>query len=296
LRRMGVAEVAETKLLYDTVKKLDSVGTWGGCSLAHCLWTFLLRLWRGPEVLLTPLGDDAHGGPPAVGSCTEVPGKGEQHHGRHVKVFAVTDDSLKDKAEYMQDAIVALLPQVLEGCVRLYHATSVNRVTAIVQNGILPSTFKDTSNFGHGFYMTPDIGCGVHFLMNEAPPQPHEWPRALLAVDVDRAGLEALSEMPQLREGGDVWDAVVGAKNPDSSGNAFDALPRAVLKQYFNAEVLVGPLTTRAARRRLLGDSDEAPWTQYAFKEPDRVDPYKFLDELEDTLVCAVNVVRILNE
>lgn len=288
LRHIGVADDAVTSPLFDMVEQLDRVGTWGGRSLAHCLWSFLLDLWRGPEVLLTPLGDLDDRMPMEVGSSVEVCAAGKQHSDRHVKVYGETTKSRKETygLEYDDDAIVAPLLPVADGCVRLYHATSVNSVTNIVAAGIDLNLCPDTSDFAKGFYMTPDVGCAYHFLIPEAPPMPHHHPRALLAVDVDKEGLLNLQEVEALCEGRDAWTRLVRKETA--------ALPRHMRRQLCEAEVLVGPLTTRHPGRMFLGLSDEEPWLQYCFVDPERIDPKNYLDGLEDSLVRAVHVVRLL--
>jgi hypothetical protein len=291
LRYIKVANNATTHPLFDTVQHLDSVGVWGGRSLAHCLWSFLRALWRGPEVLLTPIGDQDDRTPMEVGSCVVVRGAGAQPSDRHVTVYGETNESLKERStsEYDDEAIVSPLPLVAEGCMRLYHATSVNNVTNIVAKGVdLNLCPGDTSDFGKGFYMTPDVGCAYHFLITEAPVQPYHHPRALLAVDVDKEGLSQLKEARLYKnyENYDTWTRVVR--------NETDALSRDVRRQLREAEMLVGPLTTRLSGRKFLGISDEEPYLQHCFVDPELIDPKKYLDGLEDSLVRAVYVVRLL--
>ena len=291
LHNIGVAEGAVTKPLFDMVRLLDKGGMWGGRSLAHCLWSFLLTLWR-PGVLLTPLGDPDDRTPMEVGSCVEVPGKAETN--RRVKVFAETSRSLADKTEvgFTEDGILALLPPEVDGCLRLYHATSLNSVTSIVRNGIDRNMCLDTSDFGKGFYMTPDIDCAVHFLITEAPPDHHHHPRALLVVDVDKTGLDQLRELQELRDGGAVWEAVVSTEQGPLTNEQKDRLDE--------AEVLIGPLTCRQEGRRHLGPTNnpDVIWKQYAFVK-DRscrlVDPCRYLAG-RNTPIQAVSVVRLLQE
>jgi hypothetical protein len=271
------------------VEHLDRVGAWGGRSLEHCLWSFMLALWRGPEVLLTPIGDLDDRTPMEVGSSSKAiwPCVGEQQADRYITVYAETSELLKVKSNSEDDdeAIVAPLPPVAEGCVRLNHATSVNSVTNIAAAGIDLLRCPDTSNFGTGFYMTPDLGCAYHFLVLEAPPEPHHHPRALLALDMDSEGLSQLVGLPLLRENHDIWTHVIKR----STG----ALSRAERAELRRAMVLVGPLTTKRIGRKYLGPSDDEPWLQYCLVEPELIDPKKYLGGLEDSLVRAAYVVRL---
>eukprot|EP00050_Salpingoeca_kvevrii_P021134 m.106761 g.106761 ORF g.106761 m.106761 type:complete len:200 (+) comp9193_c0_seq1:4380-4979(+) len=195
--------------------------------------------------------------------------------------------------EYTGDALHNLLPAVSEGHVRLYHATSVNSVSNIVRNGINAAYFKDTCDFGKGFYMTPEIDCAMHFLLVEAPPAPHHHPRALLVLDIDAEGLHNLPEVPELRQDGDVWAAVVSSTDSTNESDALSSLSRATRTELREAGKLVGPLTTRQRGRRFLGPSEE-PWQQFCFRDVERIDPCRFLGGLDDTLVHAAHVVRFL--
>ncbi|EGD71999.1 hypothetical protein PTSG_00015 [Salpingoeca rosetta] len=295
---IGVAEGPVTKPLFDMVRLLDEVGMWGGRSLAHCLWSFLLALWR-PSVLLTPLGDSDDRTPMEVGSCVEV--HGEAASGRYVKVFAETSESLGRKTDgnFIEDGIDALLPPKPDGCLRLYHATSLNSVTNIVRCGINLNMCLDTSDFGKGFYMTPNIDCAVHFLVTEAPPENHHHPRALLVVDVDQTGVDAMPELPELRDGGAIWESVVSTMRGQLADNAVEPLSDQLAERLDAASVLVGPLTTRQEGRRHLGPMNDTAvsWEQRAFvkrRSCRLVDPSRYLAGIEDTLVRALHVVRLL--
>ena len=297
LQHVGVASVPATAPLFAMVDNLDRVGLWGGRSLAHCLWTFMLGLWRGTEVLLTPIGDTDARTPMAVGAVAQVTLSPDNPQAPFATVYAETVTSVvsRFRADCIDDAIPQLLPPVAEGCVRLYHASSVNAVTDIVEHGLDWDKCPDTSDFGKGFYMTPDIGCAVHFLITEAPPEPHRHPRALLAVDVDQGKLEALREVPELREGTDVWDAVTASSKVGGSGKRRS---RELVRELEQAEVLRGPLTTRSDRRHL-GPRDDASvvWQQTAFVRESAlwyVDPLDFLNGAEETYVKAVNIVRLI--
>ena len=235
--------------------------------------------------------------PMAVGAVAQVTLSPDNPQAPFATVYAETVTSVvsRFRADCIDDAIPQLLPPVAEGCVRLYHASSVNAVTDIVEHGLDWDKCPDTSDFGKGFYMTPDIGCAVHFLITEAPPEPHRHPRALLAVDVDQGKLEALREVPELREGTDVWDAVTASSKVGGSGKRRS---RELVRELEQAEVLRGPLTTRSDRRHL-GPRDDASvvWQQTAFVRESAlwyVDPLDFLNGAEETYVKAVNIVRLI--
>lgn len=284
LRRLGLAETEVSADLFATVRHFDEVGVWGGRSLAHCTTTFVYDLWRGPQPVVAALGDTDDHTPLEIGHSTVV----ENDAGdRRVTVYRDTPSNLKARynVEWDADAIPHLLPPHEVGCVRLYHATSEASVADIVYNGIDVSRSAPTTDFGKGFYMTPEIGCALHFLLAEAPAYSSAWPRALLAIDVDAEALEGMSELKELRDGTQVWRAVVGEHNVEVDSCLLD-LTRPQRQQFLFADVAVGPITTRAPDK-------DTPWVQYCFKEgAEKVDPRRFMQCSPDSIVRAVNVVR----
>eukprot|EP00038_Savillea_parva_P014940 m.12444 g.12444 ORF g.12444 m.12444 type:complete len:718 (+) comp2947_c0_seq1:293-2446(+) len=274
---LGFTRSHATGGLFASVAYFENNGFFG-MTLMSLVRAFLSEVARAPEgaMLVGGIGEDAKFGElTSVSVDLRSPNPGGSST-RTVGVLRFADDQWSDS-----EAIVAAIEQAIgkpgDGVMRLYHGTSIEKATQMLEmGGVDTRLLEATCDFGQGLSTSPQYECAHYYSFTRLSGD-----QAVMIFDVDQEKFDQMGSMPDLRKDLEKWKQIVTAFR---DGAGIRALPREIQMQYLAADYLQGPISGTE-------HTDMWPWTQVAFFSPHATS--QMLTETEGGLVRSITVVRL---
>lgn len=211
VNRLGLQAASD---LYTVATLLDYHGS-VGVAINRFLTPLLLSVWdsacSGRKARQVPLMGDAISRQ-ANGSETELVGQVP------VKIFNVSSTAILKRFD-KRVPLLSQLPEAIaqlgeppEGCVRLYHGTTISAATSLVRDGVDVDRLQPRSDFGAALFTTPDLPYALYCAFLGTSSQHFEEDCAVVVYDVTEEALLSLPHVPKLRARDEaLWRDVVAA-------------------------------------------------------------------------------------